>query len=81
MRIRAGAPAPRDSTFDDRQTLEFCADRPSETRATKYKCPKCGLDMKIEQRQDGPILVYDQDQWRQRCQALHLGSPAYCISE
>lgn len=75
MCIGAGAPAP----WDDGHTLEFCADRPSETRTIEYRCRKCGLNMKIEQRQDGPILVYDQNEWRQRCRALHLGSPAYCI--
>jgi hypothetical protein len=75
MRIWAGAPAPRDYGH----TLEFCADQPSKTHAIGYRCPKCGLDIKIEQRQVGPILVYHQDEWQQRCQALHLGSPGHCI--
>lgn len=81
MSIRTAAPASPDGTLDDGHARETFADRPSQAPAMTYRCPRCGLDMKIEQRQVGAVLVYAQDVWRQGCRALHLGSPAYCLSE
>jgi len=47
--------------------------------AKTITCPECGLVVSVERDATGTKLIYDINDWHNRCRRLDLDDPAWCL--